>query len=391
MTTRLDSWLALTEEEAIEPEMPILDPHHHFWERPDDVYLLENLLGDTGSGHRVNQTVFVECRSMYRTDGPHELRSVGEVEFVEGIASANVLLQSQDESGGSATAVAAGIVGNADLMLGDAVEPVLEALAEAGKGRFRGIRCTAAWDASPEINVARANSSGMLADANFRRGLACLERMGLSFDCIVYHPQLPEVADMARAFPNLTIILNHVGRPLGIGPYAGRREELMPEWRQGIDAVAECPNVVVKVGGLGNPISGFDWHQRPFPPGHGRLQRRARLTICTASRSSARTAVCLRATSRWISSPAHTPSAGMPSSASPRISRRRNRPTCSITQRRGRTGCRRCRGTDFEQRKWWQRLPPFMLSRYVQRSPHKCTEECIVKVIYCPLLFIKTH
>ena len=267
MTTRLDSWLALTEEEAIEPEMPILDPHHHFWERPDDVYLLENLLGDTGSGHRVNQTVFVECRSMYRTDGPHELRSVGEVEFVEGIASANVLRQSQDESGGSATAVAAGIVGNADLMLGDAVAPVLEALAEAGKGRFRGIRCTAAWDASSEINVARVNSSGMLADANFRRGLACLERMGLSFDCIVYHPQLPEVADMARAFPNLTIILNHVGRPLGIGPYAGRREELLPEWRQGIDSVAGCPNVVVKVGGLGNPISGFDWHQRPFPPG----------------------------------------------------------------------------------------------------------------------------
>jgi predicted TIM-barrel fold metal-dependent hydrolase len=163
--------------------------------------------------------------------------------------------------------VAAGIVGNADLMLGDAVEPVLEALSEAGKGRFRGIRCTAAWDASPEITTARANSAGMLADAEFRKGLSCLERMGLTFDCIVYHPQLPEVADMARAFPDLTIVLNHVGRPLGIGPYAGRREELMPEWRAGIDAVAECPNVVMKVGGLGNPISGFDWHTRSFPPG----------------------------------------------------------------------------------------------------------------------------
>ena len=266
MTTRLDSWLALTEEDPIEPDMPILDPHHHFWERPGDVYLLDNLLADTGSGHWVNQTVFVECHSMYRTDGPVELRSVGEVEFVEGIAADNVLRQAQDDGGGT-TAVAAGIVGNADLMLGDAVAPVLEALSEAGKGRFKGIRCTAAWDASPEITTARANSAGMLADANFRKGLACLERMGLSFDCIVYHPQLPEVAEMARAFPDLTIILNHVGRPLGIGPYAGRREELMPEWRTGIDAVAECPNVVVKVGGLGNPISGFDWHQRPFPPG----------------------------------------------------------------------------------------------------------------------------
>ena len=264
MTTDRDSWLALTEEDPIQPDVPILDPHHHFWERPGDTYLLENLLEDTRSGHRVNQTVFVECHSMYRTDGPVEMRSVGEVEFVEGIAAANV-------AAGGETGVAAGIVGNADMMLGDAVAPVLEALAESGKGRFKGIRCTAAWDASPEINVARANSAGMLADAEFRKGLACLERMGLSFDCIVYHPQLAEVADMARAFPDLAIILNHVGRPLGIGPYAGRREELMPEWRAGIDTVAECPNVVVKVGGLGNPISGFDWHQRPFPPGSGEI------------------------------------------------------------------------------------------------------------------------
>ena len=264
MTTPRNTWLELTVEDPIEPDMPILDPHHHFWERPGDVYLLENLLADTRSGHRVNQTVFVECHSMYRTEGPEEMRSVGEVEFVEGIAAANVVA-------GGETAVAAGIVGNADLMLGDGVAPVLEALAEAGKGRFKGIRCTAAWDASPEITTARANSAGMLANAEFRKGLACLDRMGLSFDCIVYHPQLREVADMARAFPDLTIILNHVGRPLGIGPYAGRREELMPEWRAGIDAVAECPNVVMKVGGLGNPISGFDWHQRPFPPGSGEI------------------------------------------------------------------------------------------------------------------------
>ena len=208
MTTRLESWLALTVEDPIEPDMPILDPHHHFWERPDSTYLLENLLGDTRSGHRVNQTVFVECHSQYRTGGPEEMRSVGEVEFVEGIAAANV-------AAGNETGVAAAIVGNADLMLGDRVEPVLEALAEAAKGRFRGIRCTAAWDASPEITTARANSAGMLANSEFRKGLACLERMGLTFDCIVYHPQLPEVADMARAFPDLTIILNHVGRPVG--------------------------------------------------------------------------------------------------------------------------------------------------------------------------------
>ena len=260
MTTPLDSWLALTEEDPIEPDMPILDPHHHFWERPGDTYLLEQLLADTESGHRINQTIFVECGSMYRPDGPPQLRPVGEVEFVANIAAANA-------ASDGPTAVAAGIVGHADLMLGDAVTPVLEALAEAANGRLRGIRCTAAWDASPEITTARVNSPGMLTAPDFRRGLDRMTRMGLAFDCIVYHPQLPEVAEMARAFPDLTIILNHVGRPLGIGPYAGRREEIIPQWRQGIDAVAQCPNVLVKLGGLGNPISGFDWHRRPFPPG----------------------------------------------------------------------------------------------------------------------------
>ena len=337
MTTRRESWLELTVEDPIEPDMPILDPHHHFWEREGDIYLLENLLGDTRSGHRVNQTVFVECHSQYRTSGPEELRSVGEVEFVEGIAAAN-------ETAGNDTAVAAAIVGNADLMLGDRVEPVLEALSEAGKGRFRGIRCTAAWDASPEITTARANSAGMLANAEFRQGLACLERMSLTFDCIVYHPQLPEVADMARAFPGLTVILNHVGRPLGIGPYAGRREELMPEWRAGIDAVAECPNVVVKVGGLGNPISGFDWHQRPFPPGSGKSRRRLRPITSTALRSSEPTGACSRATSLWTNSPVRTWCAGTRSSVWPATSLPPSRQTCSTTRRRGHTAYRKSRG-----------------------------------------------
>ena len=272
-TQQLESWLALTEEEPIAPELPICDPHHHFWDgqagRAQPRYLLDELLQDTNAGHRVAQTVFVECRSMYRAGGPPELRPVGETEFVQGLAA-------QSASGQyGPTAAAAGIVAYADLMLGDAVMPALEAHAVAGHGRLRGIRFTTAWDASPEIAVARAQGPGMMADAQFRRGLACLERMGLSFDAIVYHPQLPELAALARDFPNLTIILNHIGRPLGIGPYAGRREELLPEWRRGLAAVAECPNVLVKVGGLGNPISGFDWHTRPFPPGSRELAQQA--------------------------------------------------------------------------------------------------------------------
>ena len=269
MTTRLESWLALTEEEALVPDMPICDPHHHFWDRADGRYFLDELLKDTGSGHRVAQTVFIECRSMYRQAGPVEMRPVGETEFVQGIAA-------QSASGQyGPTAVAAGIVSNADLSLGAAVRPVLEAHSAAGSGRFRGIRYSAAWDASPEVTSARALRQGLLSDATFREGIATLQSMDLSFDAIVYHPQLPELADLARAFPDLTIILNHVGRPLGIGPYAGRRDEVLEDWKKGIDAVAECPNVVVKVGGLGNTISGFDWHQRPFPPGSNEVARAA--------------------------------------------------------------------------------------------------------------------
>ena len=182
MTTQLESWLALTEEEAIEPGLPICDPHHHFWDRPDGRYFLDELLRDTGSGHRVAQTVFIECHSMYRQAGPPELQSVGEVEFVQGIGT-------QSASGQyGPTVVAGGIVGNANLMLGEDVTPVLEALSAAGSGRFRGIRCTTAWDSSPEVTTARANAPGMLAEAKFREGAACLQRMGLSYDAILYPP-----------------------------------------------------------------------------------------------------------------------------------------------------------------------------------------------------------
>ena len=269
MAAKLEAWLALTIEDPIEPDLPICDPHHHFWDRPDDRYLLDELLQDVGGGHRVVQTVFIECRSVYRQDGPTEMRPVAETEFVQGIAAQNAANQR------GSTNVAAGIVSYADLSLGAAVAPVLEAHAAAGQGRFRGIRHSTSWDASPEVNPGRGTPQGLLLDSKFREGIACLQQNGLSYDALVFHPQLNELADLAQAFPDLTIILNHVGRPLGIGPYSGRREEVLPVWKQGIDAVAACPNVVVKVGGLGNTISGFDWHQRNFPPASIELARAA--------------------------------------------------------------------------------------------------------------------
>ena len=264
MANEPDDRPALVVEDAVEPELPICDPHHHFWDRDvhrgGDRYLLDELARDLSGGHNVTHTVFIECRSMYRALGPEELRSVGETEFVQGIAA-------QSASGNyGPTAVAAGIVSNANLMLGAAVEPVLEAHLAASGNRFRGIRFSCAWDASPEVGSPGSNAPGMLLDSKFRKGFACLQKLGLSFDALVYHTQLGELADLADAFPDATIILNHIGRPLGVGPYAGKGAEVFDAWREGITAVAQRANVLVKLGGFGNPISGYDWHQRPIPP-----------------------------------------------------------------------------------------------------------------------------
>ncbi len=259
MPTALETWLAQIIEEPLEPDIPICDPHHHFWEYREghDPYLLDDLFRDTNGGHRIVHTVFVECHSKYRTEGPAEMQPVGETEFVEDIAT---------RSASQPTAAAAGIVAHADLRLGAAVAPVLEAHAATSPERFRGIRQSAGWDPSPTLTVAKSQAPGLLMDAKFREGFACLQTYGLSFDAVLYHTQLPELVDLANAFPEVTIILNHVGRLLGIGPYAGKREAVFEAWQQSIRAVAACPNVVAKVGGLGNPISGFDWHQRAAPP-----------------------------------------------------------------------------------------------------------------------------
>ncbi len=266
-----NDWLELTQEETLEPDLPICDPHHHFWDlRPERIpyqrYLLHELAADINAGHNVRSTVFIEARAMYRADGPEEVRSVGEVEFVQGMAAA------------SATGLygpgraAASIIGHANLNLGAAVEPVLEALQAASPNRFRGIRHSVTWDPHPEIdNTAAHNMPGQLASDNYRAGARVLARMGLSLEGWLYFPQLPELADFARAVPDLTIILNHIGGLLRVGPYSGREEEVMGIWKSGIAAVAACPNVVVKLGGVGMPRTGFDWHTRARPIGSEEL------------------------------------------------------------------------------------------------------------------------
>jgi predicted TIM-barrel fold metal-dependent hydrolase len=229
--------------------------------------LLEELLQDTGGGHRIVQTVFVECRSMYKRGGPEEMQPVGETEFVQDIAA-------QSTSGQyGMTAVAAGIVGFADLTLGAMVAPVLEAHIAASRNRFRGIRHISTWDASPDIvsSSTRTSPKGLLLDPKFREGFACLQKYGLSFDAWLYHPQLMELVDLARAFPDTPIVVNHIGGPLGIGPYAGKRKEVFQDWKRGMAALATCPNMVVKLGGLGMPRCGFGWHERATPPSSAEL------------------------------------------------------------------------------------------------------------------------
>ena len=247
-------------EDILEPDLPICDPHHHLWDHPGRRYLLDELLADTGSGHDVRATVFVECLSMYRAQGPASLRPVGETEFVNGIAA----MSASGRYG--PTRVAAGIVSFADLTLGEAVGPVLDAHLAASP-RFRGIRHAAGWDASEAVRNSHTNPPrGLLADSRFRRGFAELARRGLTFDAWCYHPQLPEVADLAKAFPDTTIVLDHFGGPLGIGPYQGRRAEVFAWWRDAIRGLADCPNVVAKLGGLVMPLNGFGFHKRAQPP-----------------------------------------------------------------------------------------------------------------------------
>ncbi|PKB67102.1 MAG: amidohydrolase [SAR202 cluster bacterium Io17-Chloro-G4] len=266
-----NAWHALTQEETLEPEIPICDPHHHFWdfrtERiPYQRYLLHELAADINSGHNVKSTVFVEARSMYRADGPEEMRPVGEVEFVQGLAAASAAgLYGPGRA-------AASIVGHANLNLGDGVKPVLEALQAASPNRFRGIRHSVTWDPNPAVeNTAAHKMEGQLSSEKFRAGARVLASMGLSLEGWMYFPQLPELAEFAKAVPDLTIILNHIGGLLREGPYANRDEEVYAKWRSGIAAAAQCPNVYLKVGGIGMPRMGFDWHTRTTPIGSEEL------------------------------------------------------------------------------------------------------------------------
>ena len=253
------AWLAQVQEDILEPELPICDPHHHLWDHAQSRYLLDELLADVDSGHNVVSTVFMECAAMYRASGPDALRPLGETEFVNGIAAMSA-------SGGYGEGrMCAAIVGFVDLTLGAAAGDALDAHM-AASGRFRGIRHASGWDASDAVRNSHTHpTQGLVADKTFRAGFRELGKRGLTFDAWLYHTQLPELVDLARSFPHQPIVLDHFGGPLGIGPYEGRRAEILERWKVDVAALAECPNVVAKLGGLVMPINGFGFHKRDKP------------------------------------------------------------------------------------------------------------------------------
>ena len=260
----LKAWLGKRpREQALEPDLPIIDPHHHLWDTPHrGHYFLPELLDDIGGGHNIVSTVFLECQAMYRADGPPEMAPVGEVEFVVGQAA----LSASGQYG--KCRVAEGIVGHADLTIGARVRDVLEAQIAAGGGRYRGIRYGIAYDAHPDVGkfASRIVPPGTSADSKWREGFAQLAKLDLSFESWQYHPQLPEAIALAKAFPDTTFILNHVGGVLGVGVCRGKRQEILQSWTKHITELATLPNVNCKLGGVGMCSFGFDFHERDLPP-----------------------------------------------------------------------------------------------------------------------------
>ena len=266
-----NKWLNTVEEEIIEPELPICDAHHHLWDRNTHQpiqprYLLDEILEDVNCGHNIVSTVYIECGAMFKADGPEYLRPVGETEFVNGIAA-----MSASETYGK-TKIAAAIIGTVDLRIGELAGEVLDAHIVAGGGRFRGIRRAVAWDAADVIKNHRTDPpQSLLLQEDYRRGFAELGSRGMTFEAWCYHTQIPEVIDLARAFPDTTIILDHFGGPLGIGPYTGNSDEVFETWKPLVSGLATCDNVFAKLGGINMDVNGFGWHQKSLPPSSKQL------------------------------------------------------------------------------------------------------------------------
>jgi L-fuconolactonase len=249
-------WLDSVVEDVVDPDVPIIDTHHHLWPPGGMfVYGLNELEADLECGHNIVDTVFVQCGAAYSTDVPVHLAPVGETEFVAG------------EAGRSSRRLMSGIVAHADLTDLEHLDEVLDAHFVAADGRLRGIRHSGPHARHPEVLMIPGKApAGLYADEQFRSGVARLGERGLSYDTWHYHYQNQGFAELARAVPDTEMVLDHFGTPLGVGPYESRREEIFEQWRLDIAEIAERENVVAKLGGLAMPDNGFGWNAAARPP-----------------------------------------------------------------------------------------------------------------------------
>ncbi len=257
-TRQWEDWLALRQEAVIDPETAIVDPHHHLWDRGGHTYLPAQFAQDAAS-HHLLASAYVECLSQYRSSGAEHLRPVGETEFVA------------EQAAAFGQGIAAAIIAFADLSLGGVVDAVLDAHADAAGGRLRGVRYSTAWDADPAIHAAYPTRPGMLREPKVLAGASRLGRRGLVFDAWAYFHQLGDVAHLALACPELTVVVNHAGGVLGLGTYANQRDEIFMQWRTALQTLGPLPNVVLKFGGLAMPLAGFGWRKLPQPPSSSML------------------------------------------------------------------------------------------------------------------------
>ena len=261
-TAALREWHArFPAEHALEPGLPIVDAHHHLYGEAADTqhYRIQDLKRDAAGGHSIIGTVYVEAyRWAWRQTGPEALRPVGEVEWIVG--------RTPMPAAAGIRQLGAGIVSSADLTLGAGVSEVLDALLEAGQGRLRGVRHLAAYDDGLVGSfIKHRPPPQLLMDPAFRRGFAELQVRGLSFDAWIYHHQIAELIDLADAFPQTRIVLDHVGGVIGVGEFRSQRSTVFARWKDDLRSLAARPNVVVKIGGMGMPVFGFGFehHARP--------------------------------------------------------------------------------------------------------------------------------
>jgi L-fuconolactonase len=269
-------WLGKLTEDILDPAQPIVDPHHHLWKARPDPYLLADLVADLRTGHNVLATVFIQCRSEYRKDGPEEMQPVGETEFVAAAA-----LECESAAYGNLRACA-GIVGHADCLLGDRIDAVLEAHIQAGGGRFKGIRHSGTYDPGIAPTAPPGAPPGLYRDPAFRAGFGRLQALGMTFEAWLYHSQLGDLVDLLRAFPEQKVVLNHFGGPLGVGPYEGRSAEVFAQWRAYMTELETYKNLHIKLGGLAMNVNGFGYHEQPLPPSSGEMATAWRPFVETA-------------------------------------------------------------------------------------------------------------